>query len=759
MNQIPQQGIVGSAALREAAAGEFSQVLALVRAALSAKLGFTRPEEAWRVDVEAMYADRAVIRREGRFWSYPYTLSEDNQVQLGEAQEVVEQYVPVKLREAAEAETFLEAKQSDGSEWEVTIIRAGLSHNKTFYPDAVLRESVALFDGARVFAKPDVMHIKGEGKDVNRIAGWLTKPRFVAGSKTDSGRINATFHFAAGAAALRDTVTDAWRRGKKDLVGFSIDAEGTAKPARAMREAKSITKVNSVDLIVDPSAGGGLVRLVEAADTEQENDMSLKTKMLESIKEKAPEVFAEIDVATITDDELTQRYAEAMSTGASPVVATGVTTEQLNEGLRMIEAKSNAKARVDAAPLPPAAKDRVWAQVQAAASFTEAAVDGAIKTEREYLAKFSESGKVSLGEFDVSVEDRSAKMGDMLDAFFDPSHKDHRKVQSFKEAYIEMTGDRRVTGRIQDMDRTRLAESLGGTFRESMDSSTLANVLGNAITRRLVADYRTPNVYDAWRPVVSVVPISDFRTQERTRFGGYGDIPAVAQGAAYQALTSPTDEKATYAISKRGGTEDITLEMIKNDDVGAIRRIPVSLSRAAKRTLAKFVFDFVRTNPTLYDSVAFFHATHGNLGAAALDASSLAARRLAMLKQTEAGSADRLGIGPRYLVVAVDLQETAVNLFNRNTNLDKTFVNEMSLTIIPVWYWEDTNDWALAADPMDIPGIEIGFLDGNEEPELFVQDNPTVGSMFTNDKVTYKIRHIFGGNVVDFRGWDKSVVA
>ena len=77
---------------------------------------------------------------------------------------------------------------------------------------------------------------------------------------------------------------------------------------------------------------------------------------------------------------------------------------------------------------------------------------------------------------------------------------------------------------------------------------------------------------------------------------------------------------------------------------------------------------------------------------------------------------------------------------------------------MPVWYWTDVNDWSISADVMDVPGIEIGFLDGNQEPELFVQDNPTVGSMFANDKVTYKIRHIYGGAVTDFRAFDKSVV-
>ena len=63
------------------------------------------------------------------------------------------------------------------------------------------------------------------------------------------------------------------------------------------------------------------------------------------------------------------------------------------------------------------------------------------------------------------------------------------------------------------------------------------------------------------------------------------------------------------------------------------------------------------------------------------------------------------------------------------------------------------------ADPADISCIEIGFLDGKEEPELFVQDMPNVGSMFSNDKLTYKIRHIYGGVNTDFRGADGSIVA
>jgi hypothetical protein len=77
---------------------------------------------------------------------------------------------------------------------------------------------------------------------------------------------------------------------------------------------------------------------------------------------------------------------------------------------------------------------------------------------------------------------------------------------------------------------------------------------------------------------------------------------------------------------------------------------------------------------------------------------------------------------------------------------------------VPIWYGTDTNDWTVYADPLDIPGIQIGFLGGQEEPELFIQDMPNVGSMFSNDKVTWKVRQIYGGNVLDFRAFVKSVV-
>ncbi len=538
------------------------------------------------------------------------------------------------------------------------------------------------------------------------------------------------------------------------MFGFSIDANAhTVKRqvgAQRIKEALRFTKVHSVDLIIEPGAGGEVIQLLEAQSptTGDIMDRDAIIRLLEAL-------FPRAELVKLTDDELQERLTEALANKTDDPKRPGegdkgfVTVEHL----RLVEARGEARTRVAASKLPQAAKDRVLAQLLADERLTEARVDEAIKAEADYLGQFAKGGRVELGDLDDIriTEGQDEKVNNRLDAFFDATHKDHRAAGSFRDIYIDVTGDARVTGDMSKGDPVRLREALG--------TASWASVLGNSITRRLLADYRQPAQYDIWRRIANIVPVNDFRTQERTRIGGYGDLPAVAQSADYTALTSPGDEKATYAATKRGGLETVTIEMVKNDDVGAIRQVPIKLSRAAKRTLAKFVLDFIRTNPTIYDTKALFHADHGNLGTAALSATSLAAARLAMLNQPELGSAEPTGIPPKSLLVSSGQEGAAVDLFSRSTNNDKTFVQSLVLDILPVWYWTDPSDWALAADPLDIPGIEVGFLDGQEEPEIFVQDMPNVGSLFSSDKLTYKIRHIYGGNVTDYRAFYKGVVA
>jgi len=752
---------------------------------------------------------------------------------------------------AEDATAFREA--TDGS-IEVTLIRAGISGNRNFYPDATLREATRLFEGVRVFVKSDDEHTAGKGKAVQNLIGGIYGVRFAEGQGADSGALIGTFRPIDPSDAVVTKMTEAVKRGMANLMGLSIDAvaktttrmQGTTR----LREASRFTKVNSVDLIVEPGAGGRLDRLTEAAADiapapvpapaasssstpattalqpipPTGDPMPLwKQRLLEAIKSKDAAKHAAINVDTIGDDDLVRLHesicgepaaapaaakapapapasapaTSAPSTAPAPAPAPAPaapaashaadpTAQRMVESqgseneddapvtraeMAMIALRQKAASRIAATKLPQIAKDKLQARIDSLSRFTEAELEAAISEESAYLARLTESGSVRVPSFGtpshgsgrIEVVDRSVVVTDMLNAFFDPMHKDHRRVHSFRECYVEITGDRNVTGELRHCDASRLRESLGtddGAFRESILSSTFANALGDAITRRMQAIYIGMTELDDWKRVCTWGPVNDFRTQHRIRIGGYSNLPTVAQGASYTALSSPGDEEATYAVAKRGGTEDVTLEAITNDDVQAIRRIPQELALSAKNTLYEFVFDFFRTNPVIYDAVTLFHASHNNLFVAPFSAAEVSAHRLAMLKQNRFGSGKRLVTAPRSLLVPFELQEAAINLFNRNTNLDKTFQQTLNMDVIAPSYWTDANDWCTLADPARLPVLEIGFLAGREEPELFVQDQANVGSLFSNDKVTYKIRHIYGGNVLvdGFKGVTKAVV-
>jgi len=304
-----------------------------------------------------------------------------------------------------------------------------------------------------------------------------------------------------------------------------------------------------------------------------------------------------------------------------------------------------------------------------------------------------------------------------------------------------------------------------------MTTASWGEILGDSIRRSMLADYRTPSQYDAWRSIVSdITSPRDFRTNRRLRLAGYGDLSSVGESSPYPAMTSPTDEEATYAVSKRGGIETITMEMIANDDVGAIRRIPRNLSMAAKRTLYKSVFNLLRDNANVYDGLALAESgSHNNISTTALSQAEIVAARVKMAEQAAYGNAaDVLDLTPKTLIVPAELEELGWRLTNiqmhANSNRDATEpsytrsrVGLDTLIVLP--YWTDNNNWWLVANPREIPTIEVGFYQGRQEPELFVADNPTVGSMFTADKIDYKIRFIFGAAVLDYRGFYGGIVA
>ena len=644
-----------------------------------------------------------------------------------------------------------------GFVWRVQVVEYGPGKDgRINWPREPLVAALPLYEGAKVFALNESQHQAGTkpfGKSVREIVGWLKNP-----ADTGSG-IEADFYILKSARWLRDALMDSHERGCPDLLGLSHDVSAKAKTVlvagKKMQQPVEVLAVE-VDVVYSPTNNGKFIRLAAAA-AESEDQVN-REQLLAALKKVRPNFAADelsdeqllaalVDAAEkkqpegISPEKLTAAIAAELKGLLTP---TGPTESELE--LRKLLAAQRIDRALDASKLPAVVQAKLRKTFDGQTP-TDEQLHAAITAEKDVLDQLTASGIVTGVGAPRIILDQADKTGQYLDDFFDG------KVSSFKAAYVDITGDRDLTGKLSAA--TRLSAAIA--------SSTFAEALGDAITRRMLKEYNASGL-DSWRKIVGVVPVTDFRTQRRPRVGGYGDLPGVNQAAAYSALSSPGDEEATYAATKRGGIETVTLEAISNDDVGLIRRIPQKLGRAAARTLYKFVFDFLATNPTIYDSVALFHGTHGNLGATALSAITLKAARLAMMKQAEAGSSEPLGIPPRFLIVPADLEDAAYELtvqpnVGAFTPTAPDAVKRQTWEIIAVKTWSDVNNWYLCADPADLPTIEIGFFGGKEQPELFVQDLPNVGSMFSNDQLTYKIRHIYGGAVMDYRGLYGAVVA
>jgi hypothetical protein len=167
------------------------------------------------------------------------------------------------------------------------------------------------------------------------------------------------------------------------------------------------------------------------------------------------------------------------------------------------------------------------------------------------------------------------------------------------------------------------------------------------------------------------------------RFGGYGNLPIVSRAAVHRAHLAD-DEEATYSPAKRGGTEQITIEMIKNDDVGAIRRIPSSSRARPRRRLHEFVWDFLANNANVYDAVALAAAGHNNIVTTALSGANVSSLRLKIKQQTDMSNGKRIGLAARYLIVPSELEELAFQLTTSDrvlgsNNNDPNFVKKLNL--------------------------------------------------------------------------------
>jgi hypothetical protein len=659
-----------------------------------------------------------------------------------------------------------------GSKYRCVIIKAGMTNSANAfaeldgkkvpiyknYTEEALKEAVenGLFENVPALYRTEEEHLHGSDTGVNRIVGTFTDVTW----NDELKQVEGIFNLKKGsvfAEAFRKKLKDAFKTAKH--IGLSISGFGKYiieklkdKYVAVVTEIESLQSVDPVPL---GNAGGRLISLIEGNMNSNNNN----SKNLKKDKYMNPEL----------KQKIFDLISEAMRLDSDDSDSESV-SDVVTEAKKLL-CEAQLQNALTKSKLPEIVKNKVKKQFTGKI-FEQKELEDAMKLEQKILAELNPAVIDNGGADNITVtQDAVDKAEKQLEYMLlsplaksklteaeKQEYKDHGASGMFsvKEWYRSVTGDYHVTG---------IRQNGRGILSEALITTDFASIFKNALNKSMVKEYNFSAYNERWRKLVSeIVPRQDFKTNTVARMGGYANLPVVNENAAYTAAASPTDEEITYNIRKRGYLETITREMIVNDDLGAIRKIPIRMGQAAARTIYEFVFDLIITNPVMdYDGVTLFHANHGgNLLTTALSDISLANARSIMRDQTELDSGKKIGIKPKYLLIPGDLDKTAYELTTTAYGLNNpvpAFHQTWQIEPLTIAHATDANNWYLIADPMEYPTIEIGFLHGMEEPELFVSDLPTQGSYFTNDQIRYKIRHEYDGDVLDHRSFVGAIVA
>lgn len=723
--------------------------------------------------------------------------------------------------EIATVAVQLEAAQNpEGSAWDVTIVIPGTAKSGYLDDDGnlvpwhfsedLLRASEDAFEGVDInlYELPEqgATHIPAGVENIkpylvkNKV-GVLDQVKYVAGRG-----LTGIVHFIDSAKWLGQNLLEAMKQGKK-IYGLSLDASMRAKVGEVggakVLDATQFIAVDSVDIVSRPAAGGEFKRAVASTPAHTEED-PMRDKLIKQLQDIRPDLLEGKDVAKLPDEEILALAQMAMAPpakkpgdtkdgdGAAQPAGNVVTKDEFAIFKADMELRSTL-ADPDLG-LPDAAKERIRATFDGKV-FARADLDAAIGAEKDYLASLQQKddggipgsrvhvgiGTVEKAQLAVDkmfglTKDELTGYAQMerLDGkpFFDDIRcrqdvSDYESVPRFtslREMYAFFTGDPEVSGRFN-------RKALPPELRASADitSATFTYVLGNTLGRRLVKQF---NAVDYGEDILISTrkSVKDFRQQEAVVVGGFGKLDTVdPESADYQEIGAVTDEESTYTIGQKGNILSITRKTIINDDISIIIRLINNLGIAARWTHADYVWGKFVDNANCSDGTAWFTSGHSNLGSTALGHSTALVAYTALAKMTEKDSSRRLGLlsgGLKpYLVGPIDLMSTMQQIesedfyYSTNDLTDKVpnpLKGKVTAKVIDLL--TDTNDWGMIMPSQIVDIVEMGYLNGRQEPELFVADMPQSEQVFVADKIRHKIRHEYAGAVVQYQSAYKAEV-
>lgn len=313
--------------------------------------------------------------------------------------------------------------------------------------------------------------------------------------------------------------------------------------------------------------------------------------------------------------------------------------------------------------------------------------------------------------------------------------------------------------RFYGMSLIRMAEELVGRpmgsselqlANRAMSTSDLPNILANVAEKSMRADYIMQQ--PSFKPWTKAGTLRNYKRANRLMLGDFPNLEAVNEHGEFK-HGSMSESKESIQLARYGKSIVFTKEMIVNDDLSALSDFSSKSARAVSQLESNLVYtSTLLANPTMGDSIALFHASHGNLAGSgtAITLAAVDAGWQAIANQTSLDG-QYIDLIPKFLICGTAKKVEAEQFLSQN------FLATQQSNINPYAGKLDTivdpritgNQWYMAASPSQIDTIEIALLESEGGPLVTVER-----SQNGNSKITCE--HSVGAAALDYRGMYKN---
>jgi len=318
---------------------------------------------------------------------------------------------------------------------------------------------------------------------------------------------------------------------------------------------------------------------------------------------------------------------------------------------------------------------------------------------------------------------------------------DNRARPYMEMGFVEMAAD--LTGAARPRSTGAKADVM---MTAGHSTSDFPLILSNAFNTVIESAYDLVDpTFDAFsREMV----FNDFRAHDIVRPDNFPTLKKIGENGEIKFGTFG-EGKESLALASYATGIAVSRQLMVNDAMGAIAEVLLNAAGIVPEFEEETFWAMLLSNPVLTDSVALFHATHGNTGATgAINTANVAAGRLAMRSHKQADGRSIKANGPAVLIVGPEKETEAEQFLAPVLAAEQLNINPLAKSLRLVVSEEITDGkWFLAVDKSKkTHSFKHGYLDGYRAPRVRVDDP------FGSQGTRMTIEHDFACGAVGYMG-------